>query len=100
MESFEIVLRAWITILALTLFILSFLAYGRERTQRLKIVAALFGVFTIKGILLTAGIFFESLGNVVDNTWFFGGFDVIVLLLLLLVAWGKKKRTPPPFPEE
>ncbi len=49
---------------SLILFVISVITYGRVRSTRLLLVSAAFGVFFVKGLLLTMGLFWDSVGDV------------------------------------
>ncbi len=57
MDPIDIWLRAWILALSTALFVVSALAYSRERDRRMLIAAGLFLVFLVKGVILMLGLF-------------------------------------------
>ncbi len=54
------------SILATALFVISFIAYRRDRRNKLLFVSIAFLLFAVKGFLLTSDIFFPSKGAWVD----------------------------------
>jgi len=95
MEGFE-VLVAILTVLAALLLLISILAYKREGSWRLIIVAIVFAIFLIKGIIMTVSIFTPDLEDLPDELGFHLIFDVIILLFLFFALLsppksGKKK---------
>ena len=92
METFEIYLRAGITVLAVTLFLISMMAYSRERDRRLLLVSIAFTIFMVKGIILTIGIFSYDVDQIVAEYWFHVIFDLAILVFLFAGSWRKRGR--------
>ena len=74
-----------VTVLALILFIISYLAYQRVKSTRTLFISAAFLFFFIKGILLTASIFFES-------ELYFMLSIVVDMFILLLLSFSVLKK--------
>ena len=56
MDDLTNILRAWIMIFALILFLVSIFAYYRTRHKRVLIVSVAFAIFFVKGALLSIGL--------------------------------------------
>ncbi|MCK4718092.1 MAG: hypothetical protein KAT70_05425 [Thermoplasmata archaeon] len=87
MDPIDIWLRAWILALSTALFVVSALAYSRERDRRMLIAAGLFLVFLVKGVILMLGLFSWDAEELVTLPWFDHLFDVAVLLFVILYVW-------------
>ena len=81
MNEFLNVLRAWIMIFALILFIVSIIAYQRTKNKRVLIVSIAFAVFFIKGIILTLGLIDPE----IEDMYTSGLGDSLDLLILILL---------------
>jgi hypothetical protein len=78
----ENIIRAFVTVFALTLLIISLLAYRRSKNTKLLIIGSAFVLFFVKGILLSFGLFFKDIEETVAP---FGSlFDIGVLIVLFL----------------
>ena len=76
-------LRAWIMVFALILFIVSMVAYHRTRNKRVLIVAVAFGIFFVKGIVLSLGLLYPDVETIIGSG--LGNFlDVLILALLAI----------------
>ena len=82
MEDVANLLRAWIMIFALILFLVSMFAYYRTRHKRLLFVSAAFAVFFIKGIILSAGL----VDSGIEELYTSGLGDLLDLVILILLA--------------
>ena len=82
MEELLNVLRAWIMIFALILFIVSMIAYYRTRHTRVLIVSIAFAIFFIKGIVLTLGLVNPD----IEAYYTSGLGDSLDLIILILLA--------------
>ena len=85
MQIVSIVLGACITIFSLGLLLVSLASYQKYRNLKLLFVSLVFLVLLSKGILLSLGIFFPDVQDVlsVAST---GLFDVVVLVLLFIAT--------------
>ena len=82
MDEFVNILRAWIMIFALILFIVSIFAYKRTKHKRLLFVSIAFAVFFVKGIVLTLGLLDSNIEDLYNS----GLGDTLDLLILILLA--------------
>ena len=82
MEDITNILRAWIMIFALILFIVSIFAYYRTRNKRVLIVSVAFAIFFVKGIVLTLGL----VNNEIEELYTSGLGDFLDLVILILLA--------------
>lgn len=80
-----IILGAAITIVALILLTISLISYRRYRNKKLLFVVIVFLFFLIRGVLLSASIFYEPLQPIVTS-YYLWIIDLIVLTLLYLAA--------------
>ena len=76
------ILRAWIMIFALILFIVSMIAYYRTRHKRVLLVSIAFAIFFVKGILLTLGLLEPEIEDMYNS----GLGDSLDLMILILLA--------------
>ena len=82
MDDLTNILRAWIIIFALILFIVSIFAYHRTRHKRVLFVSFAFALFFIKGVVLSIG-----LTNPGIEEFYNSGFgELLDLLILILLA--------------
>ncbi|MDK2824925.1 hypothetical protein SAMN04488589_2209 [Methanolobus vulcani] len=70
-------------VLALLLFIISFLAYQRERRRKMFLVSMAFFFYAIMGFLSASNIFFPAAGDYLE---FWGSFLNFIVLLLFSLA--------------
>ena len=63
MEDYLNVLAAFILILSIALTAVAAVAYSRVRNQRVLLVTLAFAVFTVKGVLLTLSLLYESVSD-------------------------------------
>jgi len=82
MEDIINVLRAWIMIFALILFIVSIVAYYRTRNSRVLIVSFAFAIFFVKGIILSMGL----VNSDIESAYNSGLGDTLDLIILVLLA--------------
>ncbi len=76
------ILRAWIMIFALILFIVSMLAYYRTRHKRVLLVSIAFAIFFVKGIVLSLGLLDPEIESIYNS----GFGDLLDLMILILLA--------------
>jgi hypothetical protein len=79
-ERWEDVLRGLVTLLALVAFAIALAAYRRQRTTRTLLLTAAFGVYVLKGALLTLDLLVGEM-PLVDYVGILG--DAVFLLLVL-----------------
>ena len=82
MNEFLNLLRAWIMIFALILFIVSIIAYYRTKNKRVLSVSIAFAIFFVKGIILTLGLIDPGIEELYSS----GLGDTLDLLILILLA--------------
>jgi hypothetical protein len=90
MAGFELQ-SAIITVLALALFIISILAYKKERTWRLLVTSVVFVLFLIKGIIMTISIFTNNLDDFASDLTFHLTLDLVILLFLFISVLAPPK---------
>jgi hypothetical protein len=82
MDDITNILRAWIMIFSLILFIVSMVAYYRTRNKRVLFVSIAFAIFFVKGIVLSLGLI-----NPEIETYYTSGVgDFLDLMILILLA--------------
>jgi len=82
------ILRAWIMIFALILFIVSLFAYYRNRNKRVLFVSLAFAIFFVKGIILSIGLVDPDIESFYTSG--FGDFLDLMILILLAATILKK----------
>ncbi len=92
METLDIWLIAATMMFSLFLLVISLLAYMREREQILLAVSVVFLVFFVKGLVLTLGIFMDSVFDAINGWRFDRIIDLVILLILLLSSWKLPKH--------
>jgi hypothetical protein len=78
----ENIVFSFFTVLSATLLVISLLAYRRSKNKSMLVLAVVFGVFLIKGAVISVALFI-----VMDPYWIlilFGSFDCVGVLLLYL----------------
>jgi hypothetical protein len=97
MAGFEF-LVAIITVLSILLLAISLIAYRRERTWRLLIISIVFGIFLIKGLILTLAIFTNDFDDYASGVDFLLVIDVVILLFLFfsMISPAKTKTKTKP----
>jgi len=81
MLAIENIVFAVFTVLSGALLTISYLAYRKRKNRRMLLLTLVFLLFFIKGLVITASLFFELL----DIYWLvvvFGGFDCLAVLVL------------------
>jgi hypothetical protein len=81
MEIEGVILSASITIFSLGLFIISLVSYIKYKNRKLFFVSAAFFFFLVKGITLSANVFFEEFTT---TMFFLCVFDLVILILLFV----------------
>ena len=74
MNNLEIFFRVALMGFSLILFVISAITYRRVQRTKLLLVSLAFALFFIKGLMLTLGLFIDSIGDV---------FSASVLLTML-----------------
>jgi hypothetical protein len=69
---------------SLILFVISAITYNRIRSRRLLLVGAAFGMFMVKGLLLTLGLFIDSIGDAFSTSVLVTIVDFAILAFLYL----------------
>lgn len=80
MVAIENVLVAAVSVFALALSVIAILAFRRTRDIHILFLAAAFGVFFVKGLVLTLALFAGSIG-LTDLFILSGSFDLVILAL-------------------
>lgn len=88
MDDLTNLLRAWIMIFALILFIVSLVAYHRTRNKRVLFVSCAFAIFFVKGIVLSLGLVYSEIEDYYASG--LGDFLDLVILILLAATIFKK----------
>jgi hypothetical protein len=90
--AIENIIAASITLFALLLLLVSLRSYMRSKRPKILLICVAFGLFFIKGLALTLGLFlyYSDLQTTLIVT---GILDVIVLLLFFV---GTSSRKPKP----
>lgn len=84
MTEINTVLVAWMTIFALTIFIVSLTAYMRVKSKRILIVSIAFALFFVKGILQSIALFNNADFSAINIL-----FDTAIILLLAFAILKK-----------
>ncbi len=89
MSNVEIFFKVGLMGFSLLLFAISAISYKRIGSQRLLFVCIAFGIFAVKGLLLTAGIFMSP-----TPEWLEAPIQLIILdfLIMILLYLGIAKR--------
>jgi hypothetical protein len=69
---------------SLILFVISAVTYKRVGRRRLLLVSLAFAMFFVKGLLLTLGLFVESIGDVFDSSMLVTMLDFAIMVFLYL----------------
>lgn len=81
----ENIIRACVTVFALTLLIITLISYRRSKNVKLLLISAVFVVFIVKGIVLSLGLFIGSVEEIYTGQ-FAGLLDLLILILLFLAT--------------
>ena len=81
MDDLTNILRAWIMIFALILFLVSIFAYYRTRHKRVLIVSVAFALFFVKGVMLSIGLANPEIEDF-NNSGIGEFLDLLILVLL------------------
>ncbi|MCE4606880.1 MAG: hypothetical protein F7B59_06080 [Desulfurococcales archaeon] len=81
--------RLLASLFALLLFVISLIAYYRERRRRLLIISIAFLTYSVKVFLKVSDIFFAQKPDWVDHTVNF--LDFIILFLFFTALWVRDR---------
>ena len=86
---------AWMTVFSVTLFLISLAAYARSKSPRIVLVSMAFLMFSVKGVVLSIGLYWPSVMHVTTDLPSLL-FDVLILLILYsaTVLSEVQKREP------
>ena len=84
MDNLELFFTVALLGFSLILFVISAVTYRRIGSKRLLLVSAAFGMFLIKSVLLTLGIFIASIGSVFSTSVLVTMVDFIILAFMYL----------------
>ncbi len=79
----ENIVFSFFTVLTATLLVISVLAYKRGRNKKMLLLAGVFGIFFVKGLVITASLFFDLL-DAYQILIVFGSFDCVGVFFLYL----------------
>lgn len=94
MDDFDIALRALITVFSLVMFALAFMAYRRVASRRLLLAVGVFGLFLVKGMILTFTVIYKEYNPLVTEVWFHSMFDAAILAALFFGLLRAPPRPP------
>ena len=80
-----IVIDACITIFSLGLLIVSLFSYRKYKNTKLLFVSLIFLVFFVKGILLSVGLFYKQISDIILNPYT-ELFDLVILVMLFMAT--------------
>ncbi|MBA3046280.1 MAG: hypothetical protein KKH41_00035 [Candidatus Thermoplasmatota archaeon] len=69
---------------SLILFVISAITYHRIGSRRLLLVSAAFGMFLVKGLLLTLGLFIAGIGDIFSTSVLVTIVDFAIMAFLYL----------------
>ncbi len=84
MSNAEIFFKVGLMGFSFILFAISAISYKRIKSQRLLFVTIAFAIFFVKGLLLTMGIFSESVGDMFNSSIEVIILDFVILIMLYL----------------
>lgn len=64
---------------------LSLLSYRRMRNERMLVLLSIFSIFTLKGVLLSISLFWETF-SFMGDTYYHTAFDVAALSVLIFLG--------------
>ena len=83
------IIVAWITVFALAIMVISALSYRRSRSRKVLLVTCAFGLFFIKGLILSFGLLAQV--DWMSLTIYSIMLDTIILLILFSAIIVRKK---------
>ncbi len=84
MDNLEIFFRVALLGFSLILFAISAVTYKRIGRRRLLLVSLAFAMFFVKGLLLTLGLFIDSIGDIFDSSVLVTMVDFAIMAFLYL----------------
>ena len=84
MDNLEIFFRVALLGFSLILFVISAVTYKRIESRRLLLVSLAFAMFFVKGLLLTVGLFVDSIGELFDSSMLVTMLDFVIMAFLYL----------------
>lgn len=81
---------AWITVFALAITVISALSYRRSRSRKVLLVTCAFGLFFVKGLLLSFGLL-QTQVDWMSLAIYSLILDTIILLILFAAIIMRKK---------
>ena len=84
MDDLEIFFRVALLGFSLILFAISAVTYKRIGSRRLLLVSLAFAMFFVKGLLLTLGLFVDSIGDNFDSSMLVTMLDFAIMAFLYL----------------
>jgi hypothetical protein len=88
--AIENVVFSFFTVLTATLLVISVLAFRRSKNRKMLLLAGVFGLFFVKGLVISLSLFFDLLGAY-SILIVFGIVDCGAVLLLYLSTLGSGK---------
>ena len=85
MEIQDIIINSFITMFSLGLLVISLATYKNYKNPKLLFITAVFVVFSIKAIIISLGLFHETVIPLIASSYF-RLFDLIILLLLFIAV--------------
>jgi hypothetical protein len=89
MDNIELFFTVALMGFSLILFVISAITWSRVRSTKLLLVSAAFGIFFVKGLVLTLGLFVDEIYSVFHSTVLLTVIDFGILAFLYL---GVAKR--------
>ena len=68
MNNLELFLSVALTGFSLILFVISAITYRRVQRTKLLFVSLAFALFLVKGLMLTLGLFIDSIGDIFQSS--------------------------------
>ena len=82
MNNLELFLSVALTGFSLILFVISAITYRRVQRTKLLFVSLAFALFFVKGLMLTLGLFIDSIGDVFQSSVLVIMLDFGIMLFL------------------
>lgn len=82
MNNLEIFFRVALMGFSLILFVVSAITYRRVKRTKLLLVSLAFALFFVKGLMLTLGLFINSIGDVFQSSVLVTMLDFGIMLFL------------------
>jgi len=83
-----IVLYACITILSLVLLMISLFSYWKYGKPRQLLISIMLLLFFVQAVLLSIGLFYETIGSFTSSVYIWT-FDLVILALLYIIILKK-----------